>query len=154
MPRGRIPQPRILNDLKGDPHKRRRHESEPTPPADRPACPQHLDEIARQEWDFITAQLDQMGLLSAADKTALELYCQAYARYRRAEAVVAKYGEVIVAPETKYPMVSPYVSVMNRNLDTCRRMLVEFGLTPAARSRMRVQQEGTVVASKWAKLVA
>ncbi|MBI1348028.1 phage terminase small subunit P27 family [bacterium] len=141
MAKGRIPKPKAINDLKGDPHKRRRHKAEPDPPKNRPTCPDHLDDFARQEWESVTEQLDQMGLLSSADATALELYCSAYARYRHAEEMVKKYGEVIVSPVNKYPMVSPYSTVLNKNLETCRRLLLEFGLTPASRSRCAIQKK-------------
>lgn len=48
--------------------------------------------------------------------------------------MVRKFGEVIVSPGSKYLMVSPYSTVMNKNLDVRRRLLVEFGLTPTSRS--------------------
>ena len=138
MAKGRIPKPKVINDLKGDTHKRRRHQAEPVPPKNHPVCPDYLDIVAKAEWKSVTEQLDQMGLLSSADSTALELYCSAYSRYRDAEEKVRRFGEVIVSPVNKYPMVSPYSTIMNRNLDTCRRMLIEFGLTPASRARCAV----------------
>lgn len=141
MARGRIPKPKVINDLKGDPHKRRRHKSEPEPPKDRPDCPAHLDEIAKQKWTEVTQQLDSMGLLSSADSGALELYCAAYGRYRSAEEFVKKYGEVIISPASKFPMISPYASRMDRNLEVCRKYEIEFGLTPASRSRCAIQKK-------------
>ena len=137
MPRGRIPQPKALNDLKGDPGKRRRNTTEPTPPRDWPDKPDYLDPVASVEWDSVVDLLDNMGLLSSADRAAIEMYCSAYSRYRAAEDNVRKFGEVLVSPKNRYPMVSPYVTTMNRNLETCRKFLLEFGLTPAARARMR-----------------
>lgn len=80
MPRGRIPQPKVINDLRGDPGKRRRNTREPQPPKGWPEKPDHLDEIASKEWDSVCELLDEMGLLSRADKTAIEIYVQAYSR--------------------------------------------------------------------------
>lgn len=148
MARGRIPQPKAINDLKGDPHKRRRHKAEPTPPKTRPECPAHLDAVAKAEWESVTAQLDQMGLLSSADTRALEMYCAAYSRYRAAEDKVRQYGEVIVSPVTKYPMVSPYSTTLNKNLEICRKFQIEFGLTPAARSRLATTPQSSTP-DKW-----
>lgn len=141
MATGRPPKPKVINDLKGDTHKRRRHKAEPEPPNDRPEFPEHLDGIAKQEWASVTDQLDKMGLLSTADASALEMYAAAYSRYRHAEEMVRKYGEVIISPVNKYPMISPYSTVMNKNLETCRRFLTEFGLTPASRSRCAIQKK-------------
>jgi P27 family predicted phage terminase small subunit len=142
MAQGRIPKPKALNDLKGDTHKRRRHQAEPVPPKNHPTCPEHLDEGAKNKWTELTKELEQMGLLSSADADALEMYCSAYARYRKAEEMVKKFGEVILSPVNKYPMISPYSTVMNKNLETCRRLLIEFGLTPAARSRCAITPKG------------
>lgn len=133
---GRIPKPAAINDLKGDTHGRRKKNQEPIPPTGRPHCPDYLGLIAKAEWQNICDQLDKMSLLSTADRAALELYCQAYERYRDAEAKVRQFGEVIISPAQKFPMVSPYAVAMNRNLDVCRRLLIEFGLTPAARARV------------------
>lgn len=143
MARGRIPKPKEINSLKGDTHKRRRHTVEPEAPKDRPECPEHLGEIATDQWHHVTEQLDKMGLLSVADRTALEMYCSAYERYRLAEEKIKQFGEVIISPKTKYPMVSPYVSVLNKNLDTCRRYQLEFGMTPAGRSRLAVPKDSS-----------
>lgn len=141
MPRSRIPQPKTLNDLKGDSHKRRRHDVEPEPPKSCPEPPDYLDEIARTEWDYITGQPDLMGLLSSADRACIKLYVGAYSRYRRAEAMVAKFGEVLISKKTGTPYLSPYSTVIISALDTCRRMLTEMGLTPASRARCRMSSE-------------
>ncbi|WP_052301643.1 phage terminase small subunit P27 family [Planctopirus limnophila] len=142
MARGRIPKPKQLNDLKVDTHKRRRHQAEPVPLKDHTTCPEHLNDVARDKWTEITTLLDQMGLLSSADSDALELYCAAYSRYRKVEEMVKNFGEAIISPVNKYPMISPYSTVMNKNLETCRRLLIEFGLTPAARSRCAITPTG------------
>lgn len=140
--RGPAPKPKKINDLTGDRHGRRRHKTEPTPPTNHPVCPEHLDEVAKNKWTELTAQLDQMGLLTSADSDALEMYCSAYARYRKAEEMVKKFGEVIISPVNKYPMISPYSTVMNKNLETCRKLATEFGLTPSARSRIAITPKG------------
>jgi len=137
MPAGRITKPKAVNDLRGDSHKRRRHEKEPDPPKQKPVCPEYLDDIAKAEWATITDQLDQMGMLSSADRACIEFYCLSYSRYRKAEAVIAKFGEVLVSKKTGAMYNSPYAATLCGALDTCRRLLIEMGLTPAARSRLR-----------------
>ena len=138
MPRGRPPTPKVLNDLKGDPGRRRRYQREPEPPSGAPKCPDYLDAIAQQEWVEVCQHLADMRLLSRADKTALELYCVAYSRYRKAQENVAKYGSVIFAGKDKYPMKSPWACEQDKQHDLLKGMLTEFCLTPAARARARV----------------
>lgn len=148
MPRGRPPTPKKLNDLKGEPGRRRRYESEPDPPDGVPDCPDHLDEIAREEWASVCGHLQSMGLLSSADRTAIELYCISYSRYRRAVENCQKFGDVILGSNKRVPMISPYATIQNQVFEQCRKLLVEFGLTPSARARMRVS-DGKKSSNKW-----
>lgn len=148
MPKGRPPKPKILNDLRGDPGKRRRNAVEPEAPEGMPVCPDHLDEIAKQEWKSVTAHLKSMGLLSTADRSAIEMYCISYSRYRRAVENCQKYGDVILSPNKQVPMISPYSTIQNQAFEQCRKLLIEFGLTPSARARMRITDEKKTD-SKW-----
>jgi P27 family predicted phage terminase small subunit len=155
MPRGRPPKPATLHWLAGDPSKIRFKRPEPVPPEGIPKCPEHLDAVAKDEWEYTTKQLQDMGLLSLADRTALALYCECYSRYRNAADHVAKYGSVILSPNKKYPLVSPYETVMRKSLKDCHTWLIEFGLTPAARARMRVDvRDSGATSGKWKGLVA
>jgi len=144
MARGRIPKPKAINDLKGDPGKRRRHRAEPVPPKEKPTCPEHLSDVAKAEWHFITAQLDLMGMLSNADARSLELYAAAYSRYRKAEALVDQGLGIMEGKDSGFPVLTGYQTAMNQAAEQCRKWLIEFGLTPAARSRMAIpsQQSG------------
>jgi P27 family predicted phage terminase small subunit len=82
--------------------------------------------------------LQQMGILSTADRTALAAYCAAYSRWVAAELAVKKFGTIVKSPEKGFPMKSPYLCVAETALEQMRRLLVEFGLTPSSRSRIRL----------------
>jgi P27 family predicted phage terminase small subunit len=79
-----------------------------------------------------------MGLLSRADRPALAAYCTAWSRWVEAEAMVKKYGAIVKSPEKNFPMKSPYLSIADQAMETMRKLLVEFGLTPSSRSRIKV----------------
>ena len=49
-----------------------------------PECPESLDEIGRAEWVKVCARLAEKGLLESAFISAIEGYCEAYSRWRRA----------------------------------------------------------------------
>ncbi len=121
MPRGRIPKPKVVNDLKGDPGKRRRYSVEPEPPKDHPECPAHLGEIAKEEWEYTCRQLSDMGLLSRADKTSLEMYCSAYERYRKAEQHIAEHGDITTTP-SGYEQQSAHAGMMNKLVAKSQRL--------------------------------
>jgi len=144
MPKGKPPRPTKLQvALKGDPSNRRGNTTEPEAPRGWPECPEHVadDFIAHEEWRSVCKQLDSMDLLSTTDARSLELYCLTYSRFRAAQEQVKKHGDVLFLGKNKYPQVSPFYTCMNKYHEDCRKWLIEFGLTPAARARLRVKVE-------------
>lgn len=152
----RTPRPTAIQvGLRGDPSKRRKNCVEPEAPSGRPPCPAQLkdDVIAATEWESVCDQLQTLGVLSTVDVVLLELYCKTYSRYRQAEAQIDKYGEVLMSKKTQTPMVSPYYTARNRYAADLAKYLIELGLTPAARARMRVEITTPKPNSKWADLI-
>lgn len=105
-----------------------------------PICPSHITCEAKLEWDRITNELNDMGLLSKADRTVIALYCQAWQRWKKSELMICEMGEVIPAPKTKTPMRNPWLTVANKAHEQCHKMLVELGLTPSARSKIKIDK--------------
>jgi P27 family predicted phage terminase small subunit len=140
--KGRKPTPTMLKVLSGNPGKRPLNEREPLAAQGLPEMPAWLDGEALAEWGRITVDLADMGLLSKADRPALAAYCTAWSRWVDAEAQVKKYGAVVKSPDKGFPMKSPYLSIAEQSLETMRKLMVEFGLTPSSRSRIRVPAGG------------
>jgi P27 family predicted phage terminase small subunit len=140
--KGRKPTPTTLKLLNGNPGKRPLNEREPQAPQGVPEIPEWLDDEAKAEWSRITIDLAEMGLLSKADRPALAAYCTAWSRWVDAEAQVKKYGTVVKSPDKGFPMKSPYLSIADQAMELMRKLLVEFGLTPSSRSRIRVPAGG------------
>ena len=136
--RGRKPKPNSIKNLEGNPGKRRINDREPIPPSGVPDCPEFLEGEARAEWFRTAAMLSDMGLLTPADRSALAAYCLCYARWVAAEEQVKKYGTIVKSPERGFPMKSPYLTVADQALENMRKFMVEFGLTPSSRSRIRI----------------
>ena len=85
------------------------------------------------------------------DRSALALDCDAYARWLEAIAALQQYGVVIKSPNG-YPIQSPYVAIANKAGEQVRLMLAEFGMTPAARTRVHATEQKPEE-SKWAGLL-
>ncbi len=136
--RGRKPKPTALKLLEGNPGKRPVNDREPVAPDGVPECPDYLDDVARSEWFHTSSVLKDMGLLSRADRAALAAYCVAYSRWVAAEAQVKKYGTIVKSPAKGFPMKSPYLTVADQAMESMRKFMVEFGLTPSSRSRIKV----------------
>jgi P27 family predicted phage terminase small subunit len=140
--KGRKPKPTTLKVLAGNPGKRPLNRAEPQVAQGLPDCPAFLDDEAKAKWFRTAGLLHDMGLLTKADRSALAAYCTAYSRWVAAEAEVRKYGAVVLTPVKRIPMKSPYLCVAEAALETMRKFMVEFGLTPFSRSRIRVIGEG------------
>lgn len=134
---GRRPTPTHLKLLQGNPGKRPINDAEPKPEAKKPRAPAHLDDEARREWDRMADKLHKVGLLTEIDKAALAAYCVAWSRWVEAEAMVKRYGLVILSPDKGFPVHSPYLSVANRAMEQMLKCAAEFGMTPSSRSRTR-----------------
>ena len=140
--RGRKPKPTALKVLAGNPGKRKLNH-EPTCAPGIPDCPEFLDAEAKAEWFRTAKVLSDMGVLTMADRSALAAYCMAYSRWVHAEDLVKKFGTIVKSPEKGFPMKSPYLTVADQALETMRKLMVEFGMTPSSRSRLRLADVGS-----------
>jgi P27 family predicted phage terminase small subunit len=158
---GRRPTPTYLRLLKGNPQHRPigKAEPEPTVPPSVPPAPEHLYGYALDEWCRVTPELFHMRVLTNADLKVLEAYCTAYGRWREAEEALARYraqdpnmhGLVLRTP-AGIPTPNPLVNVARKAGLDMLRYAIEFGLTPAARSRIAAGLDPA--ASKFGDLLA
>ena len=137
---GPAPMPTKLKIMPGNRGKRPLNDREPEPELKIPDKPDVLHGIAAEEWQRITKLLHELELLTEIDSTALAAYCQAYERWVMAEKEIRKHGMVIKAP-SGYPVQSPYLSISNKALEHMKKFLVEFGMTPASRTRVKVPKK-------------
>ena len=137
MAKGRKPLPTALKLLEGDRGKGRRpiNENEPTPPQDGVECPDWLLPEAQNEWYRLAPSLVAMGVLTNHDVETFAGYCQAYARWREAEEIIAQNGTVFKTP-SGYIQQVPWVSISLQNLKLMQSLGAEFGLTPTSRARI------------------
>ena len=135
--KGRKPLPTALKVLEGDRGKGRRpiNQNEPTPPQDNVKCPDWLLPEAKKEWKRLGPSLVAMGILTDHDMEAFAGYCQAYARWREAEEFMTQHG-TIVKTKSGYWQQVPQVSIAQTYLKIMNKIAEQFGLTPAARSRI------------------
>ena len=92
--RGRKPKPTAIKLLEGNPGKRPLNTKEPIPPKEEAVCPSWLLPEAQKAWSKIAPMLENLGILSCLDISALAGYCQSYARWKDAKEQVAKRGVV------------------------------------------------------------
>ena len=139
---GRRPTPTALKLIQGNPGKRPLNKAEPKVKVYAPSCPRHLKKAAKTEWRRIAPILTNIGILSAIDRAALAGYCQAWGRWVEAEEKVSERGEVVKSSNGNI-IQNPYLCVANRAMDNMRKFLIEFGMTPASRSRISAEKKAT-----------
>ena len=91
--RGPKPTPTALKIVRGNPGKRALPKDEPKPEAGAVA-PDWLSPAAAEHWPLIARQLEDAQVLTVMDAPALALYCEAFARWKKANDHVLQHGQV------------------------------------------------------------
>jgi P27 family predicted phage terminase small subunit len=133
--RGPPPKPTALKLIAGNPGKKALPKDEPKPKVELPSKPRHLTTEASSEWDRLAPVLMRLKLLTRLDRAAFAAYCQAWARHVEAEEQLAK-ASALAFTHNGYPIVNPWLTISNQAVEQMRKFLGEFGLTPAARTRI------------------
>lgn len=140
-----MPKPRKPTTLKlitGTAQPCRMNPNEPQFDVAIPKPPHHLSKEARKEWDRMAPVLFDMGLISECDRAAFAMYCQSWGRHVKAEYMIRIHGPVITTKDG-LQKVSPWVRISHEASIAAQRLLIEFGLTPAARSRVVAKKKET-----------
>ena len=132
---------RLTKTFRSDRH----HDASPEPPVGTPDPPTDLTDEALNEWQRMVARLTMSRTLTLADDAALVNYCRLHADATRLQhaldAVEPFYEKVSVdgaGVEHVEPKVHPGFAQLRAYRQALRMFLQEFGLTPVARSRVRV----------------
>ncbi|HJV75355.1 MAG TPA: phage terminase small subunit P27 family [Noviherbaspirillum sp.] len=141
---GRRPKPTALKLVSGNPGKRAINRKEPKAKRLIPSCPEHLDDSAKVAWGRLTVLLDRMGVLTEADCSALERLCDCYADILECRKLIRRDGRTYkVTTQTGDILIkgNPAVAQLRAADAQFKSYLVEFGLTPAARSKVQVNPD-------------
>ncbi len=144
--RGPKPLPANVHALRGNPSKKPLAsllDDVVRPDVAVPKCPIR-SKAFRTEWNRITKHLKTLGLVSEIDRAMLTGYCTAWADLEWAEARIAaldaqddtgERGRIWDTP-SGYKQISVLQQIKNRALEQIKSFAAEFGMSPAARSRV------------------
>lgn len=119
------------------------------PPAIAPELPRGLSRAARREWHRMVRMLMSQGVLTEVDGKALAAYCESFAQAEVALKhiqsvgqvvdvnVLGKDGEVIRLRIEKNPSWAIWIEAIK----AMKAFLIEFGLTPASRSKLKLPKK-------------
>jgi len=159
---GPRPQPTFLKLLHGNPGKKRLNKNEPQPPIppEPPEPPAFLSGHARDEWYRLAGHLHRLGLLTQLDYSTFAVYCGAVGRWMQAEEALAamavrdpETGALTIRSATGCLTVHPLVRIAISSAHEVVRFAAEFGLSPAARSRVSGGIAAQIAPGKFAGLL-
>lgn len=106
-----------------------------------PPPPEYLDEVAAKEWMEIVPQLKHSGVLSKIDFAILAIYCNEIATYIECQQQMRRGGTRVMVikgddGKVKYAQQVPYQKIANEAMERALKIAAEFGMTPAARTRI------------------
>jgi P27 family predicted phage terminase small subunit len=140
---GRKPKPtvtRVVVPLRGINRENLEHtmanEPKPATAEKVPPPPAHLVEEAKVVWRSLAKELHPMGLLSKVDYQQFEQLCVVYARWQKAEKLVAQAGEVVLDKKRNLPVENPWLKVARQAFEQYRKIAPNFGLDPSARAKI------------------
>ncbi|MEK6677710.1 MAG: phage terminase small subunit P27 family, partial [Planctomycetota bacterium] len=120
----------------------KREAAEVKGPGGMPERPPWLDAEAKAKWDQLVPRLQIMRVLTLIDEDALTQYCRLWSRWRKAEDFIEKNGEMFPirddAGKVKCFAQWPQVAIAHRLVQQLIRLEQEFGMTPAARTRIHL----------------
>jgi P27 family predicted phage terminase small subunit len=139
--KGRPNKPSKLKVLNGTDRKDRMNENEPKPKGLKkiPDPPYYLDYYAKKEWKRVAPHLVEVGLLTEADISTFQDYCEAHAHCIRLNKKIRE-GSYEFVTDSGYYQKRPIVSILKDFIDLKRKLANVLGLTPAARTKIEVEQ--------------
>lgn len=138
MKRGPAPLPRAVKENRGNPGKRPLNNREPKPVEGAPSCPSFMSKEARAHWRRIVPLLRDMGVLAKCDIGVLAAYCESFAEFKQASIELQEGGKLTFTTDKGNVIPHPLVGIKNTAARNMHRFAQDFGLTPAARTRIEI----------------
>lgn len=136
--RGRKPKPTNLKLITGTQRPDRENVDEPKPPITIPDAPDHLQDEEIDVFIDIAGKLARMRVMTEMDVDAVAFYAVRFVVWKEAMSVVRETG-LLAKAKNGSPIQNPYLGIANKAQADCMKILIEFGLTPSSRTRIKVQ---------------
>jgi|TARA_R110000765_G_scaffold76336_5_gene149582 P27 family predicted phage terminase small subunit len=140
--KGRKPKPTRLKELAGtaQPCRVKTNEMEVSRLANIPEPPFYLTDTGKNEFNIICSELSNKKMLHLVDLSLITTYCNEMALYIETETTLKTIGRIDEFynedGELTRRQSKPEQKIANDALNKALKIAVQFGLTPAARSRI------------------
>ena len=147
---GPAPKPSALKIVAGNPGKRAINKQEPDPAyLNDLTAPAGMNQAAQDVWNEIAPKLRAARVLTELDVPLLIMGCNAIAQNRMA---VNRLGENLIKSKTAIgedgeptesgEYINPWMMVQSMSFKQAMAVFREFGMSPAARTRIAIQPQG------------
>lgn len=106
-----------------------------------PPCPAWLNKKAKKHWDILGPTLVQAGLLSVVDGDVFGLHCDNMAAYAEAMERLQEVEKWVAKTPNGFEVQAAWLQIRNKLQEQIIKTAREFGLTPAARSGVKVNKQ-------------
>ena len=110
-----------------------------------PPPPDYLGEYGTKEWNRTGPQLVRMKMLGESDLPAFEAYCMNIQLMIDARLDIAQNGMTVIGHRGR--VRNPAIAAFGQASTAIRGFVSEFGLSPSARSRIRIPKDDNDVLS-------
>jgi P27 family predicted phage terminase small subunit len=143
MPVGRKPLSNEDKEARGNPGKKALTPPEERPQAERlfkmPPPPVYFGQYAKKEWERTGPKLVKMKMLNETDLPAFEAYCMNIELMINAQLDIRDNGMTVIGHRGR--VRNPAIAAFGQASTAIRGFVSEFGLSPSARSRIRIPVE-------------
>ena len=136
---GRRPKPTAVKLVQGNPGKRPLNDAEPKPERSSARAPRGLGAEGARFWRRYAPGLAALGVLTEVDEPAFRMAAEHYEVALRAAQQL--HEEELVLESRDGPKKNPLTQILRDNSTALRAFLTEFGMTPASRSKIRIESE-------------
>lgn len=108
-----------------------------------------LPKTAKKAWKQIAPELERVGLLTKLDQAALALHCDSLGRYEEVCRLLQSWEDMIASTPNGYAQQSALFTIRSTLWKQVMDSAREFGLSPAARSRVKDVQQQSLPLDGW-----
>lgn len=133
---GRRNKPVACKLLAGNPGKRALNKNEPLfTPVTGVEPPEWLNEVAATQWVMLARELCAWRVLCVTDLHNLEMFCVAYANFRKSQAHIDEHG-IVMTGGTGGCVKNPALTALNEAMRQMASSGGLLGLDPSSRQRL------------------
>jgi P27 family predicted phage terminase small subunit len=106
--------------------------------------PRSLSPAAKKQWKKIVPKLYRLGILNNADQTGLAMICVDLAEWENACRTIDSLKSEFVKQPSGRIAKHPAYQIRDAAADRIRKMLAEFGMSPAARTSLNISYKPAI----------